>query len=610
MKRLITLWIAASVGLALAPGAYGEDAVQTDWSGGTGSLSPVPEWQNAFTAAEGIDWAAPGSLTLLSALPVEHDITTTFGEPAGVGAADFDGDLDLDVVSVAYQGDEVVWWENDGAGGGWIAHTIATAFPGANSLATHDIDHDGDIDVAATAERANRVAWWANDGSGGGWEPHVVDSAVGGPFSVCAADLDGDGDDDLCTAAFAAGWIVWWENMDGAGTSWTRHILDAAFTNAWWAVTADVNADGRTDVIGCSYTLNDVCWWQNDGGGAWTKRTIDEAIMRPLSVRAADMDGDSDTDVLGVSDRGRIAWWENDGAAGGWLKHTVDAQLNQPFSSRVADLDDDGDQDVISNERLGDRVMWYENVTGGGLVWLEHAVDVTCDGPNDVLAADLNGDQELDIVATHSWDNSVIWYESTSDFCPAGTLDSSILDTGEAGTYWGQLACVGVMPVATSIGLEVRASSDSTNLGAWIPVPSPCEDLSAYIPDETRYFQYRILLGTTDVLVTPGVEEIHLAWSHSSAVEGEGTTADPGLSCLALPNPSLSNPVTLRFTIPRAGRVALVLYDAAGRKVRTLAGGTFPEGEHSVACGGLASGVYLYRLSAGESTRAGKITVQ
>jgi len=73
----------------------------------------------------------------------------------------------------------------------------------------------------------------------------------------------------------------------------------------------------------------------------------------------------------------------------------------------------------------------------------------------------------------------------------------------------------------------------------------------------------------------------------------------------AAPNPC--NPRTeLSFTLARAGRVRLVLYDLAGRPVRELVVGELPAGPHAVTWSGeddagrpVASGVYLARLRAG-----------
>lgn len=67
------------------------------------------------------------------------------------------------------------------------------------------------------------------------------------------------------------------------------------------------------------------------------------------------------------------------------------------------------------------------------------------------------------------------------------------------------------------------------------------------------------------------------------------------------PNPF--NPVTtIRFGLPRPGRVTMRLYDVAGREVRTLVDEERPAGWHQAVlhASGLSSGVYLCRMEAGE----------
>jgi photosystem II stability/assembly factor-like uncharacterized protein len=61
----------------------------------------------------------------------------------------------------------------------------------------------------------------------------------------------------------------------------------------------------------------------------------------------------------------------------------------------------------------------------------------------------------------------------------------------------------------------------------------------------------------------------------------------------------------LRFGISDLGFVSLKVYDILGREVRTLVNDNLPPGSYEVTfdAGGLASGVYLYRLRAGEFTQ-------
>jgi hypothetical protein len=611
MKTLFVLLVSMHLAVLLTVPAQGEEARQADWSGGDGLPGPVTQWGNRFADAQSIDWADPSAgLTLLPALPYPHQVTTTFGEPACVDAADLDGDQDIDLVCAAYQGDEVAWWENDGAGGGWIQHTIATGVSSAASVHAADIDGDGDMDVAATAEGAQTVAWWENDGAGGGWLAHPVDTSIGGPFCVCSGDFDGDQDLDLCGAAFYAADIVWWENTDGAGNIWIRHTIDPTFQGAWWTVAADIDDDTDLDIVGAAYAAGDICWYENGGNGAtWTKHFICPTFPYALNVRAADMDGDNDLDVVGASNAGVVAWWENEDPAGAWVQHPIDSGLDGPFSLRVIDLDGDDDQDVITNERDADRVRWYENVDSRGGVWLAHLVDETSDGPNDVLAADVDGNTVPEIIATFSWDGSVVWYEPASEYADSGSLESSILDGGGPVPDWGSIAWNCATPAGTSVSVEVRGSSDPGAMGPWAEVMSSGDDLSDYIVGGTRYLQYRVSLATTEGAVSPGFQDIFVAWEYLSGVAEDGTVRTAWPSCSAASNPSRPGAAAIRFAVPSESDVELGLYDIGGRRLATVVRGHYPAGEHLAPVRGLTGGIYLYSLRVGEFRETGKIVM-
>jgi subtilisin family serine protease len=76
------------------------------------------------------------------------------------------------------------------------------------------------------------------------------------------------------------------------------------------------------------------------------------------------------------------------------------------------------------------------------------------------------------------------------------------------------------------------------------------------------------------------------------------------------PNPF--NPSTvIRFALPAAAQVDLRVYDLLGREVAVLTSGLRPAGVHEAAfnAAGLASGVYLYRLTAGGVVRTARMMV-
>ena len=76
------------------------------------------------------------------------------------------------------------------------------------------------------------------------------------------------------------------------------------------------------------------------------------------------------------------------------------------------------------------------------------------------------------------------------------------------------------------------------------------------------------------------------------------------------PNPF--NPsTTIRYELPHASRVSLKVYNTLGQEVATLVNETKPAGVYTVQfdAGSLASGVYFYRLQAGDFVEAKKLVL-
>jgi len=92
----------------------------------------------------------------------------------------------------------------------------------------------------------------------------------------------------------------------------------------------------------------------------------------------------------------------------------------------------------------------------------------------------------------------------------------------------------------------------------------------------------------------------------------------PGRTLALLPNvPNPFNPVTeVRFRVAETGPVELAVYDPAGRRVRELATGPWPAGEHAVLWDGrddtgrsVAAGTYVALLRAGGEQRSRKLSL-
>lgn len=93
----------------------------------------------------------------------------------------------------------------------------------------------------------------------------------------------------------------------------------------------------------------------------------------------------------------------------------------------------------------------------------------------------------------------------------------------------------------------------------------------------------------------------------------QATVVDlPAVATLGVPYPNPARAqTTVRFGLPAEGPVRLTVYDALGRRVADLADGTLAAGWHTatLATAGLAGGVYLVRLDAGDRSLTQRLTV-
>lgn len=85
--------------------------------------------------------------------------------------------------------------------------------------------------------------------------------------------------------------------------------------------------------------------------------------------------------------------------------------------------------------------------------------------------------------------------------------------------------------------------------------------------------------------------------------------AAPASLLACKPNP-VTGAASITFTLEAPCAVNLAVYDLSGRRVATLADGSYAPGEHAAYWqADVPTGVYIYRLQAGDKVAVKKVVV-
>jgi len=354
-------------------------------------------------------------------------------------------------------------------------------------------------------------------------------------------------------------------------------------------------------------TSRDIIWWENDDGAGttWVEHPVDEDFDAAETVYSADVDGDGDMDVLGAArDADDITWWENvDGAGTSWVEHPVDEDFDGARAVLSMDVDGDGDMDMLGAAQYGDKITWWENMDGAGTSWVEHPVDEDFDGAWSVHAADVDGDACMDVLGAARTADDISWWDINS-VQPSGMLESSILDT-QMYPGWDYLEWSSDTPTGTSVGMQVRSSGDPGSMGAWSDTLFMPTMLTGILASGDRYMQYRVILETDDLEVTPVLYDIMVTWDDMGIEEGEV----PDVLALLPISPNPSQTPSVRFSIPEPAAVDILVVDLTGRLVGQFQEAVYQSGYHNILLDELEPGIYFCRMISGDFTATQRFVV-
>lgn len=374
-----------------------------------------------------------------------------------VTTADVDGDGKPDVVAVAE--DAVYWYQNPS----WTKHTVIKDTTARDNvcLQAHDIDGDGRIDFALGAswqptntKTGGTLQVVTRTGAEEGKWRVIPIASEPTLHRLRWGDVLGTGKPQLVVAPL--------QGRDTKGPDWGKgqgvrilvfSVPEKPFDQPWTSVVAeeglhtthnlqitDFDDDGKNEVVVAAW--EGVFVLKHEGGGHWFNRQVgtgkqakqeSQALRKDARLKVAkkgEADGPTRPLSRGSSEVkiGRLKGgskyiatiepWHGfqvvvyrPGKPGElWDRHVIDEPLEWGHAVWCADLDGDGDDELVIGQRdpskdpkrspKGPGLFVYDpRSEASGLVFDRHVIDDGGVAVEDALAADLDGDGRLDLIA-------------------------------------------------------------------------------------------------------------------------------------------------------------------------------------------------------------------
>jgi hypothetical protein len=346
-------------------------------------------------------------------------VTYSTGGAYSVAVADVNGDGRLDGVFAGSDVVGVMLGRGDGTLQPEVSYLTGGTF--AVQVRVGDLNHDGKADLVVSSYGGGNngdgsVGVLLGDGDGT-FEP-VVTYDPGWPYpgQLAIADVNGDGSPDIVVV-----------NQSGPGTGDIRVLLgggdgtfqlggtyDSGGVDLFGVALADVNTDGRPDIVVGGWFSGTVSVLLGNGDGTFREPVVYSGGGYPLSVAVADVNGDGkpDLEVAEYTGHGEVGVLL--GKGDGTFQPIViyDSGGNFADSLAVADLNGDGNPDVVVTNCGADTIHGCTSLftsvvsvllgNGDGTLQPPATFNAGGNSVSSVAVGDLNGDGKPDLV-TSDW---------------------------------------------------------------------------------------------------------------------------------------------------------------------------------------------------------------
>jgi len=322
-------------------------------------------------------------------------------DPRGVRFADVNHDNFPDlIVSNRLSTDVTV---NLGNGQGVFGAKIRSIDSLPNyALNVGDWNMDGNLDVVTVNTTTNQITTMR--GTGTGTFGNVASITVGtSPSWVEVADFNADGFPDLAVVNTGSDNVQIWRGNGTGGFTLNTTLSVGAGAGAVSATARDLNRDNRPDLVVCLRDLNTLKVYLANGTGGFNAPTTLSPGLGPQFVGVDDLNADGFVDLIVgqslVSGVGELAIMNGNGA-GGFAAPVIVSTGPTPVSVATADFNGDGNIDVASASQTGSTVSVIPTIGAGTFMVAGRISLATGAYPTSLVVGDFNRDGKLDVAAT------------------------------------------------------------------------------------------------------------------------------------------------------------------------------------------------------------------